>query len=41
MLIPEGANAERLRVVGWVEDAKGRIHGQPPVMRAIADASPP
>lgn len=25
MMIPEGANADRLRVVGWVEDAKGRI----------------
>ncbi len=25
MMIPEGARAERLRVVGWVEDAKGRI----------------
>lgn len=26
MLIPEGTNADRLRVVGWVEDTKGRIH---------------
>lgn len=25
MNIPEGANAARLRVVGWVEDARGRI----------------
>ncbi|MBX3653629.1 MAG: hypothetical protein KF686_05545 [Ramlibacter sp.] len=25
MLIPEGTRADRLRVVGWVEDAKGRI----------------
>lgn len=25
MRIPEGTRAERLRVVGWVEDAKGRI----------------
>lgn len=23
--IPEGANPERLRVVGWVEDAKGKV----------------
>ncbi len=27
MLIAEGAQADRLRVIGWVEDAKGRIHG--------------
>ena len=25
MSIPEGANPERLRVVGWVEDARGQI----------------
>ena len=25
MMIPEGTNADRLRVVGWLEDAKGRI----------------
>jgi hypothetical protein len=25
MSIPEGANSERLRVVGWVEDGRGRI----------------
>lgn len=25
MLIPEGAKPERLRVVGWVEDTRGRI----------------
>jgi len=25
MRIPEGANPERLRVVGWVEDGRGRI----------------
>lgn len=25
MSIPEGANAERLRVVGWVQDARGRV----------------
>ncbi|NPC55444.1 hypothetical protein [Caenimonas soli] len=25
MSIPEGANRERLRVVGWVEDARGQI----------------
>ncbi|AEG92363.1 hypothetical protein [Ramlibacter tataouinensis] len=31
MAIPEGAQAERLRVVGWVEDARGRI-------RAIAQS---
>ena len=29
--IPEGANPDRLRVVGWVEDAQGRI-------RAIAES---
>jgi hypothetical protein len=27
MLIAEGVQADRLRVIGWVEDAKGRIHG--------------
>ena len=27
MQIPEGANPERLRVVGWLEDAQGRVHG--------------
>jgi len=27
MRIAEGAQADRLRVIGWVEDAKGRIHG--------------
>jgi hypothetical protein len=27
MSIPEGAKAERLRVVGWVEDGRGRIRG--------------
>ena len=26
MLIAEGVQADRLRVIGWVEDAKGRIH---------------
>jgi hypothetical protein len=31
MSIPEGANPKRLRVVGWVEDARGRI-------RAIAQS---
>ena len=31
MSIPEGANPERLRVVGWVEDGRGR-------MRAIAQS---
>ncbi len=31
MAIPEGARPERLRVVGWVEDARGRI-------RAIAQS---
>ena len=31
MSIPEGANPNRLRVVGWVEDARGRI-------RAIAQS---
>jgi hypothetical protein len=31
MSIPEGAKADRLRVVGWVEDARGRI-------RAIAQS---
>ncbi|MEP6824159.1 MAG: hypothetical protein ABI919_05030 [Ramlibacter sp.] len=31
MSIPEGANPERLRVVGWVEDARGRV-------RAIAQS---
>jgi hypothetical protein len=31
MNIPEGANPSRLRVVGWVEDARGRI-------RAIAQS---
>lgn len=31
MNIPEGANPDRLRVVGWVEDARGRI-------RAIAQS---
>jgi len=31
MSIPEGADPERLRVVGWVEDARGRI-------RAIAQS---
>ncbi|RZJ16481.1 MAG: hypothetical protein EOO54_16955 [Haliea sp.] len=25
MSIPEGANPERLRLVGWVEDARGRV----------------
>ncbi len=25
MRIPEGANPQRLRVVGWVEDSRGRI----------------
>jgi hypothetical protein len=25
MSIPEGAKPERLRVVGWVEDARGRV----------------
>jgi hypothetical protein len=25
MSIPEGANPKRLRVVGWVEDARGRV----------------
>lgn len=34
MNIPEGANPERLRVVGWVEDARGRV-------RAIAAAACP
>jgi hypothetical protein len=27
MQIPEGANPDRLRVVGWLEDAQGRVHG--------------
>ncbi len=27
MLIAQGVQADRLRVIGWVEDAKGRIHG--------------
>jgi hypothetical protein len=27
MSIPEAANPERLRVVGWVEDGRGRIRG--------------
>lgn len=27
MRIAEGVQADRLRVIGWVEDAKGRIHG--------------
>lgn len=27
MSIPEGANPKRLRVVGWVEDARGRLVG--------------
>ena len=27
MQIPEGANPERLRVVGWLEDAQGRVQG--------------
>jgi hypothetical protein len=27
MNIPEGADPQRLRVVGWVEDARGRIRG--------------
>jgi len=27
MQIPEGARPDRLRVVGWVEDAQGRIRG--------------
>ena len=27
MQIPEGADARRLAVVGWVEDAQGRLHG--------------
>ena len=26
MNIPEGANPDRLRVAGWVQDAQGRIH---------------
>jgi hypothetical protein len=25
MRIPEGAQPERLRVIGWVEDARGRL----------------
>ena len=25
MNVPEGANPKRLRVVGWVEDARGRV----------------
>ena len=25
MNIPEGARPERLRVIGWVEDAQGRL----------------
>jgi hypothetical protein len=27
MQIAEGVRAERLRVVGWVQDAQGHIHG--------------
>jgi hypothetical protein len=27
MNIPEGANPDRLRLVGWVQDARGRIRG--------------
>ena len=27
MLIAQGVQADRMRVIGWVEDAKGRIHG--------------
>ena len=27
MRVAEGVQADRLRVIGWVEDAKGRIHG--------------
>ena len=27
MNIPEGVRPERLRVIGWVEDAQGRVLG--------------
>lgn len=36
MLIAHGAQASRLRVVGWVEDAKGRIHG---IAQSVCDAA--
>lgn len=36
MQIPEGARAERLRVIGWVEDAGGHIRG---IAQSICDAA--
>ncbi|MGE0332115.1 MAG: hypothetical protein AB7P37_15670 [Ramlibacter sp.] len=36
MWIAEGARAERLRVIGWVEDARGRIHG---IAQSVCDAA--
>ena len=35
MQIPEGARGERLRVIGWVEDAGGRIQG---IAQSVCDA---
>jgi hypothetical protein len=36
MLIAEGVRAERLRVIGWVEDAQGHIHG---IAQSVCDAA--
>ncbi len=35
MLIADGVRADRLRVIGWVEDAQGRIHG---IAQSVCDA---
>lgn len=36
MLLAQGVQADRLRVIGWVEDAKGRIHG---IAQSVCDAT--
>jgi len=38
MRIPEGANPQRLRVVGWVQDARGRIRA---IAHSQCTAAPP
>lgn len=38
MSIPPGADAARLRVVGWVEDTRGRLRG---IAQSRCAGSPP